>query len=550
MRARARGTAGTATAASGSSRARASRARATSRSPSRCGCIERLIVSMFRSVISRGWPPSLDGGVLGGQAEGVPAHRVQDAIAVAAAEVRRDVADRVDEHVAHVQRPGRVRQLLEHVALAAPPATGRPGRRPRPARPPRRAATSPRSSAGRTARSLPVSGYKKASRSERPVGSCRGPAAVASCAREEAASLAHMLALFPSTASVADGELPARRRGRRELAERFGTPLVVYCEETLRERARTFRRAAPGALVVYGTKAFANVALLRLLAEEGLGADVSTLGELEFARRAGIGGDRIARPRQQQVGRGARSRCRRWRARRARRARRAASAPRRPVSVACSSASRRESTPRRTRRSAPATAARSSASMPTTRSTRCGARGTPGSTFEGLHVHVGSQLADVRALTCRRSSSSPSFAARCRDELGWTPAVVDVGGGFGVRHVLEEEPNRPSRSSCESIVRRSRPRDWADARPAGAAADPRARPLARRRRPAFSLYRVGAVKRAGRPRATSRSTAACPTTRVRSSTARATPPCSRTAPDEARWATSRSPGSTASRATC
>src|SRR5207302_6244456 len=50
---------------------------------------------------------------------------------------------------------------------------------------------------------------------------------------------------------------------------------------------------ATDALVVYGTKAFPNVALLRLLAAEGLGADVSTLGELEFALRAGLHGERI-----------------------------------------------------------------------------------------------------------------------------------------------------------------------------------------------------------------------------------------------------------------
>src|SRR3990170_1560792 len=102
-----------------------------------------------------------------------------------------------------------------------------------------------------------------------------------------------MLALFPRSATVESGILRVGGIAATELAQRFGTPLVVYCERTLREQARLFRAAAPEALVVYGTKAFANVALLRLLAEEGLGADVSTLGELEFARRAGIGGDRI-----------------------------------------------------------------------------------------------------------------------------------------------------------------------------------------------------------------------------------------------------------------
>jgi diaminopimelate decarboxylase len=30
------------------------------------------------------------------------------------------------------------------------------------------------------------------------------------------------------------------------------------------------------------------------------------------------------------------------------------------------------------------------------------------------------------------------FAARLREELGWTPRIVDLGGGLGVRHVLDE----------------------------------------------------------------------------------------------------------------
>ena len=63
--------------------------------------------------------------------------------------------------------------------------------------------------------------------------------------------------------------------------------------ETLRARARAYREAAPDALVAYSVKAFPNVAVLRLLAEEGLGADVSTTGELEYAIRAGVDPERI-----------------------------------------------------------------------------------------------------------------------------------------------------------------------------------------------------------------------------------------------------------------
>src|ERR687895_2673823 len=102
-----------------------------------------------------------------------------------------------------------------------------------------------------------------------------------------------MLELFPDSASIEAGELEVGGSRASALAERFGTPLVVYCEDTLRNRARELRRAVPEALVLYGTKAFPNVAVLRLFAEEGLGADVASLGELAFARAAGLDGTRL-----------------------------------------------------------------------------------------------------------------------------------------------------------------------------------------------------------------------------------------------------------------
>jgi diaminopimelate decarboxylase len=77
------------------------------------------------------------------------------------------------------------------------------------------------------------------------------------------------------------------------LAEEFGTPLVVICRDTILARARVYQQVDPNALVVYGTKAFPNVALLRLLGGAGLGADVSTLGELQFALEAGMPGERL-----------------------------------------------------------------------------------------------------------------------------------------------------------------------------------------------------------------------------------------------------------------
>ncbi|MGZ8691506.1 MAG: diaminopimelate decarboxylase, partial [Gaiellaceae bacterium] len=102
-----------------------------------------------------------------------------------------------------------------------------------------------------------------------------------------------LIELFPDTAAVEDGALAVGGVRASALADEYGTPLVVYCRDTILARARAYARVDPGALVVYGTKAFPNVALLRLLAAEGLGADVSTRGELEFALRARVPGDRI-----------------------------------------------------------------------------------------------------------------------------------------------------------------------------------------------------------------------------------------------------------------
>ena len=53
---------------------------------------------------------------------------------------------------------------------------------------------------------------------------------------------------------------------------------------------------------------------------------------------------------------------------------------------------------------------------------------------EGVHVHVGSQLArSTRA--CSRSSAS----WRSCERLRWRPRVLDLGGGLGVRHNREEK---------------------------------------------------------------------------------------------------------------
>ncbi len=82
-----------------------------------------------------------------------------------------------------------------------------------------------------------------------------------------------------------------------ELAREFGTPAYVYAEDDMRARARAYLEAFSARTerfeVVFAGKAFPCSAAFRLLAEEGLGADVASGGELHLALRGGVPAERI-----------------------------------------------------------------------------------------------------------------------------------------------------------------------------------------------------------------------------------------------------------------
>ena len=72
-----------------------------------------------------------------------------------------------------------------------------------------------------------------------------------------------------------DGALEVGGVDLRHLAERYGTPLYVFDERTLRETARGYREVLaahyPDSRVVYAGKAFLTTELVRIVAAEGLG---------------------------------------------------------------------------------------------------------------------------------------------------------------------------------------------------------------------------------------------------------------------------------------
>ncbi|HEY3920890.1 MAG TPA: diaminopimelate decarboxylase [Gaiellaceae bacterium] len=254
-----------------------------------------------------------------------------------------------------------------------------------------------------------------------------------------------MVELFPETARIDDGVLSIGGIAATELARDFGTPVVVYDEETIRACARAYRSSAPDASVVYGTKAFPNVAVMRVLAEEGIGADVSTLGELRFAQAAGIAGDKLVvhgnNKSDDEL----------------------AAAAKLDALVVVDSleevARAREAGVQRTLiRFTPGIEANTHEHI---RTAHHGSKfGLPANDViealksaqdtEGLHVHIGSQLLDVDA-ALQSVDWLATFVARARNETGWFPRTVDLGGGLGVR-TSPDEPELTIESFLASVL--------------------------------------------------------------------------------------------------
>jgi diaminopimelate decarboxylase len=80
-----------------------------------------------------------------------------------------------------------------------------------------------------------------------------------------------------------------------EIADAVGTPFYLYDVDVLRGRIARLRDALAGLehLTCYAVKANDALALLAVAAEEGLGADIVSGGELEKALRSGFPADRI-----------------------------------------------------------------------------------------------------------------------------------------------------------------------------------------------------------------------------------------------------------------
>ena len=97
------------------------------------------------------------------------------------------------------------------------------------------------------------------------------------------------LSLFPLTKDIgSDGHLHIGGCDCVELVKKFGTPLYVFDEVTLRSKCQEFKtefsKRYAKTLVIYASKACLNKAIANILKEEEFGLDVVSGGELSLAQ--------------------------------------------------------------------------------------------------------------------------------------------------------------------------------------------------------------------------------------------------------------------------
>jgi diaminopimelate decarboxylase len=303
-----------------------------------------------------------------------------------------------------------------------------------------------------------------------------------------------VLELFPDTAEIVDGVLHVGGRSAGDLADEHGTPLVVYCGQTVHAAARSWRRGAPDATIVYGSKAFPNPALMRLLSEEGIGADVSTLGELRIAQAAGLPPSLLVvhgnNKSDEELAAAAEAdawlvvmdepgevdRC-------------AAAGVKRVLLRITPGVEADTHEKIRTGHAGSKFGVAPAEALAIVERAR-----DAGLELLGLHVHLGSQVTDSDAAL----STIDRLAALCteaRARLDWTPAIVNLGGGLGIRYVMDE-PAPPTPEEYAGTVSEQLAAVWsAHELPTPQLIFEPGRSLVGRA--GLTLYRVGVVKRSG-----------------------------------------------------
>lgn len=91
-------------------------------------------------------------------------------------------------------------------------------------------------------------------------------------------------------------KLPFTKAQIEKIIKKYPTPFHIYDEKAMRENAREFQKSfegLPGFKNYYAVKACPNPYILKILKEEGMGVDCSSLMELSLAGKVGFKGEEI-----------------------------------------------------------------------------------------------------------------------------------------------------------------------------------------------------------------------------------------------------------------
>lgn len=95
---------------------------------------------------------------------------------------------------------------------------------------------------------------------------------------------------------MAEKKLPFSKEQIEKVIEQYPTPFHIYDEKAIRANARELIKAfswAPKFKEFFAVKALPNPSIMKILSEEGFGADCSSMAELMLSERVGITGEDI-----------------------------------------------------------------------------------------------------------------------------------------------------------------------------------------------------------------------------------------------------------------
>ncbi|MDQ3771175.1 MAG: diaminopimelate decarboxylase [Actinomycetota bacterium] len=270
-------------------------------------------------------------------------------------------------------------------------------------------------------------------------------------------SFERLRSILPAGAAASsDGRLVVGGCDVVEIAERFGTPVMIMDRTTIESNAaKIVSELGDPSKVFYAGKAFLCIALCRVIESLGLGLDVCTGGELATALAADFPPDRI-------IFHGNNKSFEELEAA-------GAAGVGRIVIDSFDEIERVARANLRTRvlvRVTPGVEAQthqyvqtgqedSKFGFPISGGVALDAVRRvielPGCSFAGLHAHIGSQIFDLGGfnLAVKRLSD---FAATVSDELGVAVSEVNMGGGFGIQYVEWEDP-LPLEEVARGVVR-------------------------------------------------------------------------------------------------